>query len=81
MSRVWTKADKELFEGVVTLRVNFSSMYQRKGHGNGGLYRFAFWAVRARKGDDGNEIGLDCGTGSTGLWVEYRDGDLEDDYY
>jgi hypothetical protein len=64
MSRVWTKNDNgkliELFEGFVSLRIKYGSLYQRKGHGSGLTASFAFWAVRARKDSAGKEIGLDC---------------------
>ncbi|KAF9067825.1 hypothetical protein BDP27DRAFT_1364523 [Rhodocollybia butyracea] len=76
MTRVWTKNDNgklsELFEGILSLRVNYGSLYQRKGHGTGMAVSVAFWAVRARKDAAGKEIGLDCGEESSfGHWVDY----------
>lgn len=38
----------ELFEGTLTFRASFSSLYNRKGHGRGiPTVSFPFWAVRA----------------------------------
>ncbi|KAK0446526.1 uncharacterized protein EV420DRAFT_1483962 [Desarmillaria tabescens] len=67
MKRVWTKANPdgsliELFEGFFSLMISYSSLYRRKGHGNGDDTEFAFWAVRARKDANGKEIGLSLGT-------------------
>jgi len=55
LKRVWTKATSsddfvELFAGHFSFNITYSAMYKRKGHGT-------FWAVRARTGDDGKEVG------------------------
>ncbi|KAJ7723789.1 hypothetical protein B0H16DRAFT_1385179 [Mycena metata] len=62
MQRAWT-GDRggekvEVFEGYLSFNVVYSGMYRRKGHGSGQKIGFSFWAVRARKGADGLEIGL-----------------------
>ncbi|KAJ7723775.1 hypothetical protein B0H16DRAFT_1698856 [Mycena metata] len=62
MQRAWT-GDRggeniEVFEGYLSFDVVYSGMYRRKGHGSGQKIGFSFWAVRARKGADGSEIGL-----------------------
>ncbi|KAA1473121.1 hypothetical protein DENSPDRAFT_751195, partial [Dentipellis sp. KUC8613] len=59
MRRVWTgEGGEELFEGYWTLWVGYGAMMARKGFGRGDTYRGAFWAVRARKDAEGNEIGI-----------------------
>ncbi|KAF7362895.1 hypothetical protein MVEN_00639900 [Mycena venus] len=62
MQRVWTGERDgkavELWEGYLSFDVVHGGMYRRKGHGSGEKIGFPFWAVRARKGEDGNEIGL-----------------------
>lgn len=63
MKRLWVKEGDagsrvELFEGFMSFKVSYSGMYRRKGHGSGFDIPFAFWAVRARKGADGKEIGV-----------------------
>jgi hypothetical protein len=65
IKRVWTKPNPdvdgefvELFEGFVSFNVSYSGLYRRKGHGPGSDIEFAFWGVRARKDDNGKEIGL-----------------------
>lgn len=52
-------ATKEIFEGYFDLKLSYSSLYRRKGHGSGlPDIKVAFWAVRARRDKDGNEIGI-----------------------
>ncbi|KAJ7022717.1 hypothetical protein C8F04DRAFT_1272302 [Mycena alexandri] len=62
MQRAWTEdrggENVEVFEGYLSFDVVYSGMYRRKGHGSGQKIGFSFWAVRARKGADGSEIGL-----------------------
>jgi len=63
LKRVWTKAVSggdfvELFEGYFSFKVSHSGLYRRKGHGTGENHQWMFWAVRARKGNDGKEMGL-----------------------
>ncbi|KAF9459492.1 hypothetical protein BDZ94DRAFT_1284344 [Collybia nuda] len=64
MTRAWMKAatgdeePAELFEGHAAFKVNFSGLYKRKGHGSGTSCEFAFWAIRAKKDENGEEIGL-----------------------
>ncbi|GBE83573.1 hypothetical protein BKA93DRAFT_771703 [Sparassis latifolia] len=63
MTRVWAKAMptgevQELFEGYFSLDVEYSWLYSSKGHGDGAEYEFGFWAVHARKNEEGEEIGL-----------------------
>jgi len=63
LKRVWTKATSsgtflELFAGYLTFDVSYSGMYRRKGHGTGQKHKWGFWAIRARTGDDGMEVGL-----------------------
>ncbi|KAJ7618030.1 hypothetical protein FB45DRAFT_1103402 [Roridomyces roridus] len=59
MKLAWTGEDgAEIFEGFLSFNVKYSGLYKRKGHGSGGKLEFPFWAVRARKGDDGKEISL-----------------------
>lgn len=62
LKRVWTKATSgddfvELFAGHFSLNITYGAMYRRKGHGMGQKHNWAFWAVRARTGDDGKEVG------------------------
>jgi hypothetical protein len=62
LKRVWTKATSsgdfvELFAGHFSFNITYSAMYKRKGHGTGQKHNWAFWAVRARTGDDGKEVG------------------------
>lgn len=63
MQRAWVEERKEhaaeIWEGYLSFDVRFSGMYKRKGHGSGQKIGFPFWAVRARKGPDGKEIGLE----------------------
>ncbi|KAH9484714.1 hypothetical protein JR316_0001614 [Psilocybe cubensis] len=54
MHPMWRKVEKngdilELFEGTLTFRVKYSSMYSRRGHGSGQNETIDFWAVRGRK--------------------------------
>jgi len=65
IKRVWTKPNPdvdgefvELFEGFMSFKVSYGALYRRNGHGNGNNIKFAFWGVRARKDNDGKEIGL-----------------------
>jgi len=64
VKRVWTTkvtssgTFAELFAGYLTFDVSYSGMYKRKGHGTGQKHKWGFWAIRARTGDDGMEIGL-----------------------
>ncbi|KAE9405134.1 hypothetical protein BT96DRAFT_1065770 [Gymnopus androsaceus JB14] len=76
MSRVWTKEENgkliELFEGILSLRITHSGLYQRKGHGSGMALSIPFWAVRARKDSTGKEIGPECEDDHCGgHWVDY----------
>ncbi|KAK7055540.1 hypothetical protein R3P38DRAFT_3304750 [Favolaschia claudopus] len=48
----------ELWEGYLSFNVSHAGMYRRMGAGAGRKDGFPFWAVRARKDADGNEIGL-----------------------
>lgn len=62
LKRVWTKTTSsgdfvELFAGHFLFNITYASMYKRKGHGTGQKHNWAFWAVRARTGDDGKEVG------------------------
>ncbi|KAJ6585815.1 hypothetical protein B0H19DRAFT_1110808 [Mycena capillaripes] len=63
MQRAWSEErggqTVEVWEGYLSFDVRYSAMYKRKGHGDGEKIGFPFWAVRARKGQDGKEIGLD----------------------
>ena len=63
LKRIWAKATSsgtflELFAGYLTFDVSYSGMYRRKGHGTGQKHKWGFWAIRARTGDDGMEVGL-----------------------
>ncbi|KAA1473120.1 hypothetical protein DENSPDRAFT_839549 [Dentipellis sp. KUC8613] len=60
MRRVWaSEGGEELFEGYWTLKVKYSATMARKGFGRGDSYSGGFWAVRARKDAEGNEIGIE----------------------
>lgn len=48
----------ELFAGYLSFNVSYSGIYRRKGHGTGQNHKWGFWAIRARRGDDGMEVGL-----------------------
>jgi len=63
MTRVWAKRTpsgemQELFEGYFSYDVRFSVMMIGKGFGREIGFTMPFWAVRARKDEDGKEIGL-----------------------
>ncbi|KAK7032677.1 hypothetical protein R3P38DRAFT_2699993 [Favolaschia claudopus] len=64
MQRAWVGErdgkDVEMWEGFLSFNVSHSGMYRRKGHGGGQKSGFPFWAVRARKDDNGDEIGLEA---------------------
>jgi len=62
LKRVWTKATSggdfvELFAGHFSFNITYGAMYRRGGHGTGQKHKWTFWAVRARTGDDGKEVG------------------------
>jgi len=63
LRRAWTRATSggdfvELFEGYFTFNVSYSGLYKRAGHGSGERFEWSFWAIRARRGASGKEIGL-----------------------
>jgi hypothetical protein len=64
VKRVWTTKVTaagdfaELFAGYLSFDISYSGMYRRKGHGTGQKHKWGFWAIRARTGDDGMEVGL-----------------------
>jgi hypothetical protein len=63
LKRVWIKDVSpndftELFAGYFTFNVSYGGMYKSGGHGTGQKHKWGFWAVRARTGDDGKEVGL-----------------------
>ncbi|GJE99477.1 hypothetical protein PsYK624_157410 [Phanerochaete sordida] len=59
MRRVWEEDGKELFEGYWDFDVTYGPTLRRKGFGGGDTYAGAFWAVRALKDAEGEEIGID----------------------
>ncbi|PIL30062.1 hypothetical protein GSI_07795 [Ganoderma sinense ZZ0214-1] len=65
MRRAWVSADgrDEVFEGVFSVSIIYSSLYRGKCDETACRETFAFWGVRARVGEDGKEIGLGPGTG------------------
>ena len=65
MRRAWLSEDgkDEVFEGVFSVSIVYSSLYRRKCDESACRKSFAFWAIRARVGEDGKEIGLGPGTG------------------
>jgi hypothetical protein len=61
--RVWTKTGAngevmELFDGYLSLEVVFDWSLRFKGHGTTETHGLSFWAVRAKKDENGKEIGL-----------------------
>jgi hypothetical protein len=53
MHPLWRKVDKdgkvlELYEGIFTFKVTYSSLYSRKGLGLGQSQTLAFWGIRAK---------------------------------
>lgn len=65
LKRLWKSQKKradgsyaELFEGFVSFNVSYSGLYKRKGHGKGEKLETAVWAVRARRNDNGEEVGI-----------------------
>ncbi|KAI1795260.1 hypothetical protein LXA43DRAFT_1178750 [Ganoderma leucocontextum] len=60
MRRAWVDAEgtDEVFEGFFSINVVYSGLYRRKCQENSLQESFAFWAIRARVGEDGKEIGL-----------------------
>ena len=65
MRRAWVSEDgkNEVFEGVFSVSIVYSSLYRRKCDESACRKSFAFWAIRARVGEDGKEIGLGPETG------------------
>jgi hypothetical protein len=62
LKRVWTKSVSpnnftELFAGYFTFNVSYGAMY--RPYTGGQKHKWDFWAVRARTGDDGKEVGLE----------------------
>lgn len=62
LKRVWTKSVSpndftELFAGYFTFNLSYGAMY--KPLWTRQKYKWGFWAVRARTGDDGKEVGLE----------------------
>ncbi|KAK6981767.1 hypothetical protein R3P38DRAFT_3459856 [Favolaschia claudopus] len=58
--RMQRAGSASIWEGFLSFNVSHSWMYQRKGHGRGQKSGFPFWAVRAKKDDNGDEIGLEA---------------------
>lgn len=63
LKRVWTKAMShgdfaELFAGYLSFNISYSGIFKRQNHGMGQNHKWEFWAIRARTGDDGKEVGL-----------------------
>jgi hypothetical protein len=61
--RLWTKAGPngellEVFEAYLNLEVVFEWDFRFRGHGRSENNELAFWAVRAKKDHNGQEIGL-----------------------
>ncbi|KZV74025.1 hypothetical protein PENSPDRAFT_682389 [Peniophora sp. CONT] len=80
MRRVWSDGDKELFEGYVKVIVTHGATLRRKGHGPSSSMATPIWAIRARRDEEGEEIGIDEGDGSYfGGGGGYDDLDLDDD--
>ncbi|VDC00291.1 unnamed protein product [Peniophora sp. CBMAI 1063] len=63
MHRVWCDGDKELFEGYVDVTVTHGATLRRKGHGPSSGISTPIWAIRARRDEEGEEIGIDEGDG------------------
>jgi hypothetical protein len=62
LKRMWTKATSgddfvELFAGHFSFNITYAALYKRRGHGTGQKHQWAFWAVRAKTGDHGKEVG------------------------
>ena len=64
MRRVWCDGDKELFEGYIGAHITHGPTLRRKGHGAGNPWKTPIWAIRARRDEQGKEIGIDEGDGS-----------------
>ncbi|VDC00289.1 unnamed protein product [Peniophora sp. CBMAI 1063] len=64
MHRVWCEGDKELFEGYMRVTVTHGATLRRKGHPASANLASPIWAVRARRNEKGEEIGIDEGDGS-----------------
>ncbi|KAF7797779.1 hypothetical protein EIP86_008980 [Pleurotus ostreatoroseus] len=69
MRKVWegmspTGEKQELFEGYFFFKTVNGPILVRKGWGFALPYSSGFWAVRALKDGDGNEIGIDAGDGT-----------------
>ena len=64
MRRAWASGDgkDEVFEGFFKIGIVYSGLYRRKCWEDGLDVSFAFWAVRARVGAHGQEIGLGPGS-------------------
>ena len=60
MRRAWIDSNgkDEVFEGYASVNIVYLGMYRRHSSENACKVSFAFWAIRARVGEDGKEIGL-----------------------
>jgi hypothetical protein len=74
---VWSDGDKEMYEGSFTFDVKYSSIASRKGFGRGDYTRAPFWAIRAAKDKDGEEIGVE--DWSTPPAITSHSGSISDD--
>ncbi|KAF7798971.1 hypothetical protein EIP86_010200 [Pleurotus ostreatoroseus] len=85
MRRVWegksaTGEKQELFEGSFFFKTQHGPLLSRKGWGSSMPYSSGFWAVRALKGGDGEEIGIDAGDGRPKrMEMRHEDWDEEDE--
>ena len=63
MRRAWVSEDgkDEVFEGFFKIGIVYSGLYRRKCWEDGLDESFAFWAIRARVGADGEDIGIGPG--------------------
>lgn len=75
------KKELELFEGRLSIKIDYGPTLRRKGFGTGAFYPHSVWAVRALK-KDGKEVGIDAGDGmyvSTTPYSPTFDDDEDDD--
>ncbi|KIY68235.1 hypothetical protein CYLTODRAFT_443503 [Cylindrobasidium torrendii FP15055 ss-10] len=50
--KMMTTPSANMFFGVMNMRVSYSGMYSRKGHGYGTDETYAFWALKSKEGDE-----------------------------
>ncbi|KIY68234.1 hypothetical protein CYLTODRAFT_489964 [Cylindrobasidium torrendii FP15055 ss-10] len=50
--KMMVNPSQKMYFGTLALKVSYSGLYRRKGHGSGTNETFAFWAIKSREGDE-----------------------------